>query len=1015
MRILIVCGGSGINLLGQRQVLGMDAELQIDVSTQIVSRKWETQDARSFVLELDQNVGTTGLLFSEALARICEDSRDDCDKHIPEYVQNSLYQEPDIQHLRLLTRHFKANVALERGLAQSPAIGGLTIRHGANRQALEQVLHEMTAEQGLGPQNSLEVWLVSSTAGGTGEGIHRFVVAALAEFFQSRYTDTLLTVNLIRVGPLTYQAVNYERTALNTFFGIAADTAFALKSCDEFPALTTHWFYVDVPDVGTGEHSVPLRARNVEIAAKTIMLPELQDDLQRLLVYNNGIPMVLTRAGYWQRDFGEQRLYYETLRQLRDKLRDLVKPDYEQRFIDRAGQQPPRLESGRDLEEFIQRVSDVDYVAQKLEEGWTFPKYHLQSYPGSLEEVREQVLKWKTSLEELLGSDFVNLKAQWVIDRVREEAGEALREQIPLRSSVETVVEFGQEQWFHQVAEAHESLAWSRMLLGCDLQLGTPQRMGQENRLERLLNRAAEVSKVLHGFHLFKGGTARQAHGAAEKLGEFLRALVEVELLLRLEADALQVLNTELSGVQQVLELVESEFDVIFKSLNSPNYSEYLAEQQEKTLRFHEDVLTHWLERAKDKQGIQSHLEQGWRFPRFRTTNFFGDLEALSHQIAEWKRAIITLLDVSWDDLKVDFFFKDLIVVDGEEQHIEKPLRCSAIDADEWYKRIEKAHLIRAWSWHLLGCDLNTGLLDQDAMLLGNLLFQAREISKSLYRLFPFDDPQKKTKRLVDLLPDFISVLVRVDYLLHAEREAASLLKGELQEKGSAVVTLDLFESLDRLNQATWLQVLRTAMLRGKHNLFKQAVLRGAAGLSKAGLCYVLGLGEQSSVRDILDELACQTGQVVGLDGKQYEQSWWAGQSFSNIFSYEYRVLPPVDSTLRDALVAAKSNYSKAFRLVFTSALSEILVIAFSGASLTSDFGDTLTAPVKLLSPFLPVLRTALEKWDQRLAGKPIGQLMIVSAGVGQEPLCKEVLCALGLEDKDLEEIGQYYQYYMLD
>jgi hypothetical protein len=257
-------------------------------------------------------------------------------------------------------------------LAQSPAIGGLTIRHPLNRDALERALGEIATRHGIGPENPVEAWIVSSTAGGTGEGIHRFVGAFLADFVWRRYAGTSLTLNFIRVGQLTYRTVNLRQTALNTFFGVAADAAFALKMPQDFPGVVTQWFYVDLPDVGTGERSIPVRAQLVELAAKAVMLEELQDDLQKLLVNNRGIPMVLTRTGYWGKDFGEQRKYYETLRQLREKLRALLEPDYERKYIGTEGRRP-EFRAGKNLKDWMGRAGEARLVLRRKEGGMAVP------------------------------------------------------------------------------------------------------------------------------------------------------------------------------------------------------------------------------------------------------------------------------------------------------------------------------------------------------------------------------------------------------------------------------------------------------------------------------------------------------------------------------------------------------------------------------------------------------------------------------------------------------------------
>lgn len=564
VRFLIVCGGSGIALLGQRQVLGVDAELQIDASKENVVKQWSSQDLRSFYLELDQNVGTTGLLFKESLGRVCEGTPLlPEDKGVSEYVRRGIYDEQDIRHVQFLARHSAATIALERGLAQSPAVGGLTIRHPVNREALEQVLKRMTAGMGLGSANHLEAWIVSSTAGGTGEGTHRFVAAYLADFMHRNHIDTPLTLNFVRVGQLTYRTVNMERTALNTFFGVAADAAFVLKTKKEHPELPNQWFYVDVPDVGTGARSIQTRARIVEMAAKAVMLEELQNDLQNLLVNNSGIPMVLTRTGYWGKDFGAQRKYYETLRQLREKLRQLVEPDYERKYVGGTDRLEPRFEAEKELEEWQEQAGDASLVLRRWkEEDWEFPRYQLKGYPTKLEEVREWVVKWKAAMEKLLGESFEGLRADWLIERVREEK----RESIPLRISATGDVQFGQAEWFHRVDEAHEARAWSWRLLGCNLQDGTPRRGGRGNRLEALLNSAQEISKALHAVNPLESTTNR-ARKAAGELHNFLRTLIEVDFLLRLEQEARRMLSAELSVPRRVLEMAESEFQTISRAV----------------------------------------------------------------------------------------------------------------------------------------------------------------------------------------------------------------------------------------------------------------------------------------------------------------------------------------------------------------------------------------------------------------------------------------------------------------
>ena len=156
-KFLIVCGGSGVCLLGQRRVLGVNAELQIDVSKECIP----TKDPQSLRVMLDRPVGTIPLLLLEMKSKI---------------VKGSAHPR-DVAHANFVARHMVAGGDLIDGLAQSPVIGGGTIRYPDNEADLREKLSTMITQfaQNIGPANPLDVWIISSTAGGTGEGSHRFV------------------------------------------------------------------------------------------------------------------------------------------------------------------------------------------------------------------------------------------------------------------------------------------------------------------------------------------------------------------------------------------------------------------------------------------------------------------------------------------------------------------------------------------------------------------------------------------------------------------------------------------------------------------------------------------------------------------------------------------------------------------------------------------------------------------------------------------------------------------------
>ena len=228
IRILIVCGGSGVALLGQRPVLGMSGEIYIDVSAETAqTRELRAMDTNSLAVELDSRIGIAGALFDQMRKYLDEIPEEE--KHVFSYLRSSIVDPAAQRHFEILHTYSQAGMALQYGFAQSPAIGGLAIRHPENKKALERALREILTNlpYGLGPENPLEVWIVSSTAGGTGEGTHRFVGAFVTDCVARRYRNTPVIINFIRIGQMTYRSVNQRRTALNSFFGVAADAAFA--------------------------------------------------------------------------------------------------------------------------------------------------------------------------------------------------------------------------------------------------------------------------------------------------------------------------------------------------------------------------------------------------------------------------------------------------------------------------------------------------------------------------------------------------------------------------------------------------------------------------------------------------------------------------------------------------------------------------------------------------------------------------------------------------------------------
>jgi hypothetical protein len=209
-------------------------------------------------------------------------------------------------------------------------------------------------------------------------------------------------------------------------------------------------------------------------------------------------------------------------------------------------------------------VQDKGYVLGQMEEGWQPPKYERQDFPRSLQEVSELVKQWKDAVEALLNRTWDELRAKFMVERTQLVEGKERRETAPLRVSVEigeTKEQFGQEEWAARVEEAHEAVAWAWHLLGCDSRNGAPKR-GSRGLVEKLREQAKEIAGIQHGFHPFMGSD-RRAQEMSGALVQFLKTLVQVDVLLGLERDAQRLLDRELNRAREVLRTADEELEIV--------------------------------------------------------------------------------------------------------------------------------------------------------------------------------------------------------------------------------------------------------------------------------------------------------------------------------------------------------------------------------------------------------------------------------------------------------------------
>lgn len=616
-RFLIVCGGTGFKLLGQRSILGVDAELQIDVSRENVSTDWKVKDQRSLYVDLDSRVGTTSAAFNFLSKKLDSKNTDLGDK--------------SRKHAKFLVDNIAAARALEFGLAQSPAVGKAAIAHEYNESGLRNSLRKMLTEFGtnIGPENSIEVWIVASTAGGTGEGTHRFVANTLIDIVSNTYADTTLTINFIRIGQLTYRSVNDRKTAINTFFGVAADSAF-MVNVKKKPLTVTNWYYLDLPDVGKGGKVKAMRGEIVEMACKAIMLPELQHNLQLLLVNNGGANIVLVRTGFWGRDFGSQQKYFETLKQLVAKLQDLVEPNYDRTYI--TGKSAPEFTS-QETADSVAEAQRASFIVKRLEKiKWRFPNFKYSGIPRDLENVRTNVMDWMRSVSELMEKELENFKVEFKVD---EESSNENGSKKTIVLNVFEKFEDGTD-WFSNIADMHRVRAWSRHLLGMDHKDGTILGNGL---IMDLYRQADQISKIYNQFDPLSG-TGNKAEKTAAILGTFLRTLVQVDFLLNLEKSSSKLLETQLAESKLVLKTASEELSIIKNAISvSPTTMIFAAQLSDildllsrKTwLRLLRDaVVKNDLELFKKEvlKGATGLTEEGLKYVlKLQSTNDLADIQ----------------------------------------------------------------------------------------------------------------------------------------------------------------------------------------------------------------------------------------------------------------------------------------------------------------------------------------------------------------------------------------------------
>jgi hypothetical protein len=312
---LIVCGGTGKGIVTKYKELNFVAAMQIDVQDELVQQN----DGRVLKFPLpianpiDQNLNSVGCLVSYK-ERLVEQLARTSDATEQSYITKQ------IAHVEKAVS--KANpVQLTQGMSQNPIIGRAYITRPLVTQQIQNDISQML---GLRPNDEQDVvvWLISSTCGGTGNGI----VHHIADIVQRIAGGFRLTIKFIRIGSLTYSSLN-PLVHLATFWSVMTDYGYMWtylsRSQKREVAGQLQFYYIDLPDVGLNKEK---RENLVLSSFSAISDANLVGRFNAVL--NNVTPsVVLARVGEWGRGFDRNSVYQHTLAQLKNKLDELLIPN----------------------------------------------------------------------------------------------------------------------------------------------------------------------------------------------------------------------------------------------------------------------------------------------------------------------------------------------------------------------------------------------------------------------------------------------------------------------------------------------------------------------------------------------------------------------------------------------------------------------------------------------------------------------------------------------------------------
>ena len=550
-RYLIVAGGTGKGLLGKRAALNFMHEWQIDVE----SEKFSDDTAHFSFIPLDTFIGTSTALAHYYISKA--EANANKYPHESPYISTRANTSAVKNHTSVYWKNVGAAM-LKFGLAQEPAMGAGAARHPDNEKNLRAKLARI--RDGAGTDTTVEIWIVSSTAGGTGQGIHRYIAALVADILST--ANTYGHFHFVQIGQETYGTAG-DRCTLNTFLGVAADVAFSHtfshKREEADRANVPAWYYLDLKDVGTGESAKKLRAELVEMSIKTILNKNVSIDLNKLVINNQGLPFVLARTGFWGKDFDETSKYKQTLNATATKLKQLLMPAEDmperakQLVTATAEADKPKFRETTRYSAAIERAQDRAVIEKWLAAENKIPVYPptakaaaataVSAWPRELRAVASDLTSsWKIAFG-TMGVTVDELGISYSINSEKD----GLRTEQDLAWKKITGTDKLNKEWELAVGQASKAKLWALNLLEGFSFDASPSLLAQ---FMELAQKAAKVDKN------WLLSSAKKSQQLAPLLGKLLASLAKLSVLEKALTQTQTHLDEALRSARQTADFI---------------------------------------------------------------------------------------------------------------------------------------------------------------------------------------------------------------------------------------------------------------------------------------------------------------------------------------------------------------------------------------------------------------------------------------------------------------------------